>query len=109
MRGARRFLAHESRSKYTLFLRKWQGYDKKNCIFLANYLFFRIFALVFLLEQSFVSIYNKVRARKKQINKKQDIFMDKKIKALFFRHRRHVGEFQDPQDSAEYCGCFGAG
>ena len=51
---------------------------------MANYLFFRIFAFVFLLEQSFVSIYNKVRARKKQINKKQDIFMDKKIKALFF-------------------------
>ena len=51
---------------------------------MANYLFFRIFAPVFLLEQSFVSIYNKVRARKKRINKKQDIFMDKKIKALFF-------------------------
>lgn len=51
---------------------------------MANYLFFRIFALVFLLEQSFVSIYNKVREKKKQINKKQDIFMDKKIKALFF-------------------------
>ena len=47
MRGARRFLAHESRSKYTLFQRKWQGYLKKNCIFLANYLFFRIFAPVF--------------------------------------------------------------
>ena len=84
MRGARRFLAHESRSKYTLFLRKWQGYDKKTAFSWLIICFFRIFALVFLLEQSFVSIYNKVRARKKQINKKQDIFMDKKIKALFF-------------------------
>lgn len=46
MHGARRFLAHESRSKYTIFLRKWQGYSKKLHI-LANYLFFRIFAPVF--------------------------------------------------------------
>ena len=84
MRGARRFLAHESRSKYTIFQRKWQGYDKKTAFSWLIICFFRIFALVFLLEQSFVSIYNKVRARKKQINKKQDIFMDKKIKALFF-------------------------
>ena len=84
MRGARRFLAHESRSKYTIFQRKWQGYDKKTAFSWLIICFFRIFALVFLLEQSFVSIYNKVRARKKQINKKQDIFMDKKIKELFF-------------------------
>ena len=32
MRGARRFLAHESRSKYTLFQRKWQGYLKQYCV-----------------------------------------------------------------------------
>ena len=33
MHGARRFLAHESRSKYTFFLRKWQGYLKKTAYF----------------------------------------------------------------------------
>ena len=36
MRGARRFLAHESRSKYTLFLRKWQGDSKKTVYMLYS-------------------------------------------------------------------------
>ena len=40
MRGARRFLAHESRSKYTLFLRKWQGYSKKTAYFWLIIFFF---------------------------------------------------------------------
>ena len=57
MYGARRFLAHESRSKYTLFLRKWQGYSKKTAYFWLIIFFFRIFAPVFFSE------YNKVRAR----------------------------------------------
>ena len=51
---------------------------------MANYLLFRIFALVFQREESFVSIYIIRYAREKRINKEQDIFMDKKIKALFF-------------------------
>ena len=40
MRGARRFLAHESRSKYTVFLRKWQGYLKKTAYFWLIICFF---------------------------------------------------------------------
>ncbi len=40
MHGARRFLAHESRSKYTVFLRKWQGYFKKNAYFWLIIFFF---------------------------------------------------------------------
>ena len=59
MHGARRFLAHESRSKYTIFLRKWQGYSKKTAYFLANYLFFFVYLHPFFQrEESFVSIYN---------------------------------------------------
>ena len=97
MRGARRFLAHESRCKYTLFLRKWQGYLKKTAYLWLIICFFVYLHPFFQREESFVSIYNKVRAREmintawylhdKDLglnNKEQDIFMDKKIKALFF-------------------------
>ena len=62
MRGARRFLAHESRSKYTVFLRKWQGYFKKNAYFWLIICFFVYLHPFFQREESFVSIYNKVRA-----------------------------------------------
>lgn len=63
MRGARRFLAHESRSKYTLFQRKWQGYLKKTAYFWLIICFFVYLHPFFQREESFVSIYNKVRAR----------------------------------------------
>lgn len=63
MYGARRFLAHESRSKYTLFLRKWQGYSKKTAYFWLIIFFFRIFAPVFFSEMNHLYLYNKVRAR----------------------------------------------
>ncbi len=62
MYGARRFLAHESRSKYTVFLRKWQGYFKKNAYFWLIIFFFVYLHPFFQREESFVSIYNKVRA-----------------------------------------------
>ena len=62
MRGARRFLAHESRSKYTVFLRKWQGYFKKNAYFWLIIFFFVYLHPFFQREESFVSIYNEVRA-----------------------------------------------
>lgn len=97
MRGARRFLAHESRSKYTLFLRKWQEYYKKTAYFWLIIFFFRIFAPVFSARR-IICIYIIMYAREKWVNmvwylhdkelglnnKEQDIFMDKKIKALFF-------------------------
>lgn len=92
MRDARRFLAHEIRSKYTLFLRKWQGYSKKTAYFWLIIFFFRIFAPVFFSEMNHLYLYNQgTRERNESIryviylnNKEQDIFMDKKIKALFF-------------------------
>ena len=98
MHGARRFLAHESRSKYTVFLRKWQGYFKKNAYFWLIIFFFVYLHPFFQREESFVSIYIIRYAREKWVNmvwylhdkelglnnKEQDIFMDKKIKALFF-------------------------
>lgn len=62
MRDARRFLAHESRSKYTVFLRKRQGYFKKNAYFWLIIFFFVYLHPFFQREESFVSIYNKVRA-----------------------------------------------
>ncbi len=62
MHGARRFLAHESRSKYTIFLRKWQGYSKKTAYFWLIIFFFVYLHPFFQREESFVSIYNKVRA-----------------------------------------------
>lgn len=62
MHGARRFLAHESRSKYTVFLRKWQGYLKKNAYFWLIICFFVYLHPFFQRDESFVSIYNKVRA-----------------------------------------------
>lgn len=63
MHGARRFLAHESCSKYTIFLRKWQGYSKKTAYFwLIIFFFSYICTRFFQREESFVSIYNKVRA-----------------------------------------------
>lgn len=62
MRDARRFLAHESRSKYTVFLRKWQGYLKKNAYFWLIICFFVYLHPFFQRDESFVSIYNKVRA-----------------------------------------------
>ena len=97
MRGARRFLAHESRSKYTVFLRKRQGYFKKNAYFWLIIFFFVYLHPFFQREESFVSYIIRY-AREKWINKvwylhdkelglnnkEQDIFMDKKIKALFF-------------------------
>ena len=97
MRDARRFLAHESRSKYTLFQRKWQGYFKKNAYFWLIIFFFVYLHPFFQREESFVSLYKRY-AREKWVNmawylhnkelglnnKEQDIFMDKKIKALFF-------------------------
>ena len=97
MRDARRFLAHESRSKYTVFLLKWQGYLKKNAYFWLIICFFVYLHPFFQREESFVSIYKRY-AREKWVNmawylhnkelglnnKEQDIFMDKKIKALFF-------------------------
>lgn len=62
MRDARRFLAHESRSKYTVFLRKWQGYLKKNAYFWLIICFFVYLHPFFQRDELFVSIYNKVRA-----------------------------------------------
>lgn len=62
MHGARRFLAHESRSKYTVFLRKWQGYYKKTAFSWLIICFFVYLHSFFQREESFVSIYNKVRA-----------------------------------------------
>ena len=62
MRDARRFLAYESRSKYTLFQRKWQGYFKKNAYFWLIIFFFVYLHPFFQREETFVSIYNKVRA-----------------------------------------------
>lgn len=56
MHGARRFLAHESRSKYTVFLRKWQGYFKKNAYFWLIIFFFVYLHPFFQREESFVSI-----------------------------------------------------
>ena len=62
MRDARRFLAHESRSKYTVFLRKWQGYLKKNAYFWLIICFFRIFAPVFSARRIICIYIYKVRA-----------------------------------------------
>ncbi len=63
MHSARRFLAHESRSKYTVFLRKRQGYFKKNAYFWLIIFFFVYLHPFFQRDELFVSIYNKVRAR----------------------------------------------
>lgn len=63
MRGARRFLAHESRSKYTLFLRKWQGYDKKTAFSWLIICFF-VYLHSFFCEKNHLYLYIiKVRAR----------------------------------------------
>lgn len=97
MRDARRFLAHESRSKYTVFLRKWQGYFKKNAYFWLI-IFFSYICTRFFSEKNHLYLYIIRYAREKWVNmawylhekelglnnKEQDIFMDKKIKALFF-------------------------
>ena len=97
MRGARRFLAHESRSKYTLFLRKWQGDSKKTAFFWLIICFF-VYLHPFFSEKNHLYLYIIRYAREKWVNmawylhekelglnnKEQDIFMDKKIKALFF-------------------------
>ena len=91
MRDARRFLAHESRSKYTLFQRKWQGYLKKTAYFWLIICFF-VYLHPFFSEKNHLYLYIKgTRVRNESIrygiylnNKEQDIFMDKKIKALFF-------------------------
>ena len=97
MRDARRFLAHESRSKYTLFQRKWQGYYKKTAYFWLIICFF-VYLHPFFSEKNRLYPYIIRYAREKWINKvwylhdkelglnnkEQDIFMDKKIKALFF-------------------------
>ena len=69
MRDARRFLAHESRSKYTVFLLKWQGYLKKNAYFWLIICFFVYLHPFFQREVSFVSIYIIRYAREKRINK----------------------------------------
>lgn len=97
MRGARRFLAHESRSKYTLFQRKWQGYLKKTAYLWLIICFF-VYLHPFFQRKNHLYLYIIRYAREKWINKawylhdkelglnnkEQDIFMDKKIKALFF-------------------------
>ena len=98
MHGARRFLAHESRSKYTIFLRKWQGYSKKTAYFWLIIFFFVYLHPFFFSEKNHLYLYIIRYAREKWVNmawylhekelglnnKEQDIFMDKKIKALFF-------------------------
>ena len=56
MRGARRFLAHESRSKYTLFLRKWQGYDKKTAFSWLIICFF-VYLHPFFSEKTYLYLY----------------------------------------------------
>lgn len=63
MRDARRFLAHEIRSKYTLFLRKWQGYSKKTAYFWLIIFFFVYLHQFFFSEMNHLYLYNKVRAR----------------------------------------------
>lgn len=68
MHGARRFLAHESRSKYTIFLRKWQGYFKKTAYFWLIIFFFRIFAPVFFSEKNHLYLYITRYAREKWVN-----------------------------------------
>ena len=62
MRGARRFHANESLSNYTLFQRICQGY-LKNTAYIWQILCFLVYLHpVFQRDESFVSIYNKVRA-----------------------------------------------
>lgn len=71
MRGSRRFLAHESRSKYTLFLRKWQG-DLKKTAYLWLIICFFVYLHPFFSVKNHLYLYIiKVRAREREkwINK----------------------------------------